>query len=156
MRDFELCTFKRYWYSVVGHLGCFQLLAITNKTAMNIVRYLPCWHDGALFGYMPKSADPTLVTIFILRLCLWLRGRMHSQYEWGCGFYFQGPMYIYTNKIKESHCGYQKEFLLEQPLATTFIDETHILIDSLKHSLDWAWRMSSVAWIKNETSSALR
>jgi hypothetical protein len=41
--------------SVVGHLGCFQLLAITNKAAMNIVEHLPLWHGGASFEYMPKS-----------------------------------------------------------------------------------------------------
>ncbi len=41
--------------SVVGYLGCFQLLAITNKTAMIIVEHVALWHDGASFGYMPKS-----------------------------------------------------------------------------------------------------
>jgi hypothetical protein len=41
--------------SVVGHLGCFQLLAITNKTAMHIVEYVHLWHDGASFGYSSKS-----------------------------------------------------------------------------------------------------
>jgi hypothetical protein len=41
--------------SVVGHLGCFQVLAITNMTAMNIVEHLPLWHGGASFGYIPKS-----------------------------------------------------------------------------------------------------
>ena len=41
--------------SVMGHLGCFQLLAITNKATMNIVEHVPLWHGGASFGYMPKS-----------------------------------------------------------------------------------------------------
>ena len=41
--------------SIVGHLDCFQLLAITNKTAMNVVEHLPLWHGGSSFGYMPKS-----------------------------------------------------------------------------------------------------
>jgi hypothetical protein len=41
--------------SVVGHLGCFQLLAITNKAAMNIVEHVPLWHGEASFGYIPKS-----------------------------------------------------------------------------------------------------
>jgi hypothetical protein len=41
--------------SVVGHLGCFQLLAITNKVAMNIVEHVPLCHGGASFGYIPKS-----------------------------------------------------------------------------------------------------
>ena len=46
-----------YWIhsSVVGHLGCFQLLAITNKATMNIVEHMPLWHGGASFGYIPKS-----------------------------------------------------------------------------------------------------
>jgi hypothetical protein len=37
------------------HLGCFQLLAVTNKDAMNIVEQVPLWHGGASFGYIPKS-----------------------------------------------------------------------------------------------------
>jgi hypothetical protein len=41
--------------SVVGHLGCFQLLAITNKASMNIVEHVPAWHGGTSFGYIPKS-----------------------------------------------------------------------------------------------------
>jgi hypothetical protein len=41
--------------SVVGHLGCIQFLAITNKAAINIVKHTPLWHCGASFGYMPKS-----------------------------------------------------------------------------------------------------
>ena len=41
--------------SVVGHLGCFQLLSITNKTAMNIVEHVPLWQGGASFRYMPNS-----------------------------------------------------------------------------------------------------
>jgi hypothetical protein len=41
--------------SIVGHLGCFQLLAIINKSAMNIAEHMPLWHGGASFGYMPKS-----------------------------------------------------------------------------------------------------
>jgi hypothetical protein len=35
--------------SVVGHLGCFQLLAITNKASMNIVENVPLWHGGPSF-----------------------------------------------------------------------------------------------------------
>jgi hypothetical protein len=41
--------------SVLGHLGCFQLLVITNKAIMNIVEHIPLWHGGASFGYIPKS-----------------------------------------------------------------------------------------------------
>jgi hypothetical protein len=39
----------------MGHLGCFQLLAITNKAAINIVEHMPLRHGGASFGYIPKS-----------------------------------------------------------------------------------------------------
>ena len=42
--------------SVVGYLGCFQLLAITNKAAMNIVEQLSMWHGGTSFGYISKNA----------------------------------------------------------------------------------------------------
>ena len=40
----------------MGHLGGFQLLAITNKATMNIVKPVPQLpHDGASLGYIPKS-----------------------------------------------------------------------------------------------------
>jgi hypothetical protein len=43
-------------YSLVkGHLGCFQLLAITNKAAMTIVEHATLWYGGASFVYMPRS-----------------------------------------------------------------------------------------------------
>ena len=41
--------------SVEGHLGSFQLLAITNKAAMNIVEHVSLLHVGASSGYMPRS-----------------------------------------------------------------------------------------------------
>jgi hypothetical protein len=41
--------------SVVGHLGCFQLLVITNMASINIEEHVPLWHGGAFFGYIPKS-----------------------------------------------------------------------------------------------------
>jgi hypothetical protein len=39
----------------VGHLDFFQVLAITNKAAINIVENMRLWHGGASFGYMSKS-----------------------------------------------------------------------------------------------------
>ena len=42
-------------FSVEGHLGCFQLLAITNKAAVNVVEHVSLWYGGAFFGYMPRS-----------------------------------------------------------------------------------------------------
>jgi hypothetical protein len=41
--------------SVEGHLGCFQLLSIINKAAMNIVEHVSLIHVGACSGYMPRS-----------------------------------------------------------------------------------------------------
>ena len=41
--------------SVVGHLGYFEFLAISNKATMNIVEHVPLWHGEASFGYIPKS-----------------------------------------------------------------------------------------------------
>lgn len=40
--------------SVEGHLGSFQLLAIINKAATNIVEHMSFLYVGASFGYMPK------------------------------------------------------------------------------------------------------
>ena len=42
-------------FCVMGHIGCFQLLPITNKAAMNIVEYLTLGHGRPSFGYTPKS-----------------------------------------------------------------------------------------------------
>ena len=41
--------------SVEGHLGSFQLLAIINKAAMDIVEHVSFLQVGAYSGYMPRS-----------------------------------------------------------------------------------------------------
>ena len=41
--------------SVEGHLGCFQLVAIINKVAMNIVEHVSILLVGASSGYIPRS-----------------------------------------------------------------------------------------------------
>ena len=41
--------------STEGHLGSFQLLAILNKAAMNIVEHVSLLYVGASFGYMHRS-----------------------------------------------------------------------------------------------------
>ena len=42
--------------SVLGHLGCFQLLAITNKVIyLIIVEHVPLCYGGDIFGYMAKN-----------------------------------------------------------------------------------------------------
>jgi len=38
-----------------GHLGCFQLLVIMNKAAVNTVEHVSLLYVGASFGYMPRS-----------------------------------------------------------------------------------------------------
>jgi len=42
--------------SVEGYLGCFQFLAITNKTVMKMVENMSLWYDRASFGYIPRSS----------------------------------------------------------------------------------------------------
>ena len=41
--------------SVEGHLGCFQLLAIINMAAMNIVEPVSLLYVREYFGYMARS-----------------------------------------------------------------------------------------------------
>jgi hypothetical protein len=41
--------------SVEGHLGCFQVLAIINKAAMNVVEYVSLLLVGTSSGYVPRS-----------------------------------------------------------------------------------------------------
>jgi len=43
-----------FLYPVEGHLGSFQLLAIINKAAMNIVEHVSLLYVGGSFGYMPR------------------------------------------------------------------------------------------------------
>jgi hypothetical protein len=42
-------------YSVEGHLGSFQLLAIINKAGMNIVEHVSLLPVGTSSGYMPRG-----------------------------------------------------------------------------------------------------
>ena len=42
-------------YSVEGHLGSFQLLAIINKAAINIVEHVSLLYVAASSGHMPRS-----------------------------------------------------------------------------------------------------
>ena len=39
----------------MGHLCCFQFLAITNKAAMSIVEQVSLWYSGTSFGYVTRS-----------------------------------------------------------------------------------------------------
>jgi hypothetical protein len=48
------CTTLCIYSSVEGHLGSFQLLAIINKAAMNIVKHVSFLLVGTSSGYMPR------------------------------------------------------------------------------------------------------
>jgi hypothetical protein len=41
-------------YSIEGHLGSFQVLAIINKAAINIVGHVFLLQVGTFSGYMPR------------------------------------------------------------------------------------------------------
>ena len=70
----EACNFEKSWFiistqysvvymyhvfcihsSVEGHLGCFQLLAVIDKAAMNIVEPVSLIYDGTSFRFMTRS-----------------------------------------------------------------------------------------------------
>ena len=50
---------------VMGHMGCFQLLAISDKAIVNIVEHMPLWHGGPPFGYIPKNGIVGTSDLFI-------------------------------------------------------------------------------------------
>jgi hypothetical protein len=75
--------------SLIGYLGCFQLLAITNKDAINIVEHVPLWHGGASFGYIPKSgiagSSGRFISNFLRNLQIYLQSgctSLQSHQQW--------------------------------------------------------------------------
>ena len=54
--------------SVEGHLGSFQLLAIINKAAMNIVEHVFLLYVGTSFGYIPRGGASQLLEIPLFRI----------------------------------------------------------------------------------------
>jgi hypothetical protein len=57
--------------SVEGHLGSFQLLAIINKAAINIVEHVSFLPVGTSSGYMPRRGivGPSGMIIWPCILC---------------------------------------------------------------------------------------
>ena len=43
--------------SVEKHLGCFQILGIVNKAAMNMVGHMSLWYGGDLLGICPGVVE---------------------------------------------------------------------------------------------------
>jgi len=78
--------------SVEGHLGSFQLLAIINKAAMNIVEHVSLFYVGASFGYMPKrgiaGSSGSSMSNFLRKLQTDFQNgctSLQSHQQWRCG-----------------------------------------------------------------------
>ena len=56
---------------VEGHLSCFQLVAITHRTAMTTAEQLPLWYYGKSFWYMSTIR----IALYIPILNVILRGK---------------------------------------------------------------------------------
>ena len=89
---------------VVGHLGCFQLLAITNKAAMSIVELVPLWHGRASFRYIPKFgiAESFQVALFPT---FWGTSRLISRVVVSvCNPTSNGGMFLFLHILSNMCC----------------------------------------------------
>ena len=66
--------------SIEGHLGCFQVLVITNSAAMIIVEQILLKYNRASLGYIPKSG---IVESWGRLTPCFLRNR-HTAFQSGC------------------------------------------------------------------------
>jgi hypothetical protein len=85
--------------SVEGHLGSFQLLAIINEAAMNIVEHSPYYNVGASSGYMSRrdiagSSGNTTSNFLRNHQTDFQDGctSLQSHQQWRSGFFFF-PLY---------------------------------------------------------------
>ena len=84
---------------LLEHLACFQLLIITNKAAMNIVKHMPLWHGGASFGYIPKSgiagSSGRSISNFLRNLQIHFQSgctSLQSHHQWRSGLLSPHPL----------------------------------------------------------------
>jgi hypothetical protein len=64
--------------SVEGLLGCFQVLAFTNKAAMNKVEQISLWYGGTSFGYIPWSCLASSWDRTILNLLRYFHAKLRK------------------------------------------------------------------------------
>ena len=76
-------------FSVEGHLGCFQLLGIINKNAMNIEEHVSFLPVGTASGYMPRrgiaaSSSSTMSNVLMNRQTDFQSGctRLQCHQQW--------------------------------------------------------------------------
>jgi hypothetical protein len=89
---------------VLGHLGCFQLLTITNKAAMNIVEHVPCGLVGHLLGIFPRSKLDLQIDLFPI---VWGTSRLISGVVVPVCNYTKHFTHLLLNKYKQwlkKHC----------------------------------------------------
>jgi hypothetical protein len=66
-------------YLVEAHLGCFQLLGITNKATMNIMEHVSLWYGGTSHGGDAPSPD----TYWCYDVLTGRTQRPYQQPDWG-------------------------------------------------------------------------
>jgi hypothetical protein len=84
--------------SVEGHLGSFQLLALINKAAMNIVEHVSSLHIRASSGCLPRNGIPgssgsTMSNFLRNHQTDFQKGCtiLHSHQQWSSVFLFPHP-----------------------------------------------------------------
>jgi len=75
--------------SVEGYLGSFQLLAIMNKTAKNILEHLSLLHVGEFFGYMSRRNPDTHGYLIFDKEAKTIQWKKNQHFNIWCRFHWQ-------------------------------------------------------------------